>query len=307
MGVATRVVVYAPDEERATAGAAAAYERIGQLDAMMSDYRIDSDLNRLSDRAGGGAMHVPAELFEVLREAKELSRASDGAFDVTAGPAVALWRRARKSGALPTEGERIEALGLVDWTAMELDEGAGTARLARAGMRLDLGGIAKGYAAERAVRVLRERGLPRAMVGMAGDIVAGEAPPGAEGWRVAVVGERSTEREEGAGRMVLVLRNCAVSTSGDSEQSIEIGGRRYSHIVDPRTGLGMTAVRSVTVVAPTGDQSDPLATTACVLGEVRARVLLGTRPGVAAIFEEGGKREVFDPDGVLRFAERAGE
>ena len=257
MGVTARIVLYAPDEEAARSAAGAAFARIAALDEVMSDYRPSSELMRLSGSAGGPPVRVSADLFSVLFQARGLSRLSGGAFDVTAGPLVVLWRRAREIGALPAEPELRAASTLVGWEKLELDPIARTARLTRPGMRLDLGGIAKGYAADEALGALRRLGIDRALVELGGDIVVGAAPPGASSWVVTL--------HDGGHRSVS-LTGAAISTSGDTEQYLEIRGRRYSHIVDPRTGVGLTHRLAVTIVAPSGVLADGLSTMLSVLG-----------------------------------------
>lgn len=280
MGVAARIVTYSPDRETAVSGAAAAFEVLGDLDGKFSDYRPDSDLMVLCSQAGGPPVKVSAELLEILVAAEDISEKTEGAFDITVGPAVRLWREARKTGKLPNAEALERARRLIGWRMVKIDRAAGTVRLERAGMLLDLGGIAKGFAAERAVRVLKERGLARSMVSLAGDIAVGDAPPGADGWRIGVNGEQGTaeavegkagaEARTGTGRddggETLVLANMCVSTSGDTEQFVEIEGRRYSHIVDPRTGIGTAGGISVTVVYLRGAVADALPTAACVMG-----------------------------------------
>jgi len=282
MGVQCRIVVYSADARRAEAGAGAAFGRIAGLDACMSDYRPDSELMRLCERAGGPPVAVSEDLARVLAVAAQVSEASGGAFDVTAGPAVALWRRARRTGTLPKAAELVRARGLTDWRAVEIDSEGRWVRLAKPGMRLDMGGIGKGYAAQRGLDALRERGLSRSMVALAGDIVVGDAPPGRDGWLVGTA--ESGSEGPGAGRLTLV--NCAVSTSGSSEQYVEIGGVRYSHIINPKTGLGVTEAGhgSVTVVAPLGETADALATALFVLGPDAGQALLGAYPGVTCSF-----------------------
>jgi thiamine biosynthesis lipoprotein len=230
-----------------------------------------------------------------------VAAASDGAFDVTIGPAVGLWRRARKEGRLRGAEEIEGARRMVDWRSVELEERGQLVALRRPGMRLDLGGIAKGYAAQRAVEVLRREGCPRCLVAMSGDIVAGDAPPGARGWRVAIESERG-------GRLMgtVWLENAAVSTSGDTEQFVEIGGERYSHIIDPRTMLGMTARRCVAVVSNRGEWADALATAVCVVGVERGRAVIAGFEGTGAVVEEvedgaQQKRVVVDPQRVIRW------
>lgn len=270
MGVQSRIVLYAANRAEAEAAAAAAFERIGALDAVMSDYRRDSELARLCERAGGEAVPVSRDLFRVLAAARAVSEATGGAFDVTVGPAVALWRRARQTRQLPTEEERLEAMSLIGWQWVVLDRTAGTVRLAQPGMRLDLGGIGKGYAAAEAVETLRARGVGRCLVGLAGDIATGDAPPGRIGWEVEV-------EVDGAGaggeRMALLLANRSVSTSGSREQFVEIDGRRYSHMVDPRTGLGATTSRVAAVVGKEGAVVDAAATALCVVSDAEREMV----------------------------------
>ena len=302
MGVQTRIVLYSPSETLASEAAAAAFDEINRLDGVMSDYRRSSELNRLSDAAGGAPTPVSPALLDVLSTSLLVAAASDGAFDPTIGPAVKVWRDARSSRSLPDEAVIAAARSLVDWRNLKLDTHAGTARLTSAGMRLDLGGIGKGYAAQEAVDLLIARGYPSCLVALAGDIAVGAAPPGEPGWRVAVAGEQGgTESPR-----TLVLANAAVSTSGDTAQFVEIAGQRYSHICDPRTGLGIPARRSVTVVAPRGAEADALSTAACILGFEKAAPVLKSFPGVAAAFEEhaahGATRQEFDPSRLLRWA-----
>lgn len=281
MGVEARVTLYAEDEERAREAAAAAFGRIAELDAALSDYRPDSELMRLCDRAGSGPVAVGDDLFKVLRRATEVSEASGGAFDVTVGPVVGLWREARRSGRLPEASELHEAMGRVGWKFVRLDERARTVDLRRPRMRLDLGGIAKGYATQEAVAVLKEREAGRCLVSLAGDVAAGDPPPGEDGWTVAL--------EIGGETRVIPLANAAVSTSGDTEQFVEVGGVRYSHVVDPRTGVGVVTRARATVVAEDGMTADALASALTVVGVDGAAALLARFPDAAAYVEAGGE------------------
>jgi thiamine biosynthesis lipoprotein len=300
MGVPVRVVLYARDEAAGEAAARAAFDEIARLDAMLSDYRRDSVVTRLGERAGVEAVEAPCDLVHLLRVAAAVSEASDGAFDVTMGPSVRLWREARRTGRLPARSEIDAAGALVDWRAVTLPVGeSGPVRLERTGMALDLGGIAKGYAASRAVEVLRARGVRSSLVSLAGDVAAGDAPPGRDGWRVAIRGERSGEAEPALG--TLRLRNAAVSTSGDAAQFVEIEGVRYAHIVDPRTGLGSTRRVQATVVARRGEWADALATALCVAPSERAERLRALAGDAACVIVEGGSVRLIDPAGRLRW------
>jgi thiamine biosynthesis lipoprotein len=257
----------------------------------MSDYQADSELNLLCQKPVGVPVPVSADLFDVLLKARRFSELSDGAFDVTVGPYVRLWRFARKRKVLPKPEELETAKSAVGWRNLELDAVHRTVTLRVPGMRLDLGGIAKGYASDEALRVLRERGISRSLVAASGDIAVSDPPAGHEAWKVGISGLDTTTNAVGP---MLRLKNGAVSTSGDTEQFIEIGGVRYSHIVDPHTGLGLTNRIQASVVAPNATTTDALATTVCILGPERGMRLVKSLPDVGArvVTRDGSKISV---------------
>jgi len=278
MGTAFRIVLYAPDSLQARRAAGVAFARIDTLDAHLSDYRSSSELSRLSATAGSGRdVPVGDDLWTVLEAGQAMARRTDGAFDVTVGPLTRLWRWAMRRAQRPPPDRLSEARRAVGYAYLYLDEQARTARPAPPGMRLDLGGIAKGYAADAAMAVLRAAGIPQALVDAGGDVVLGDPPPGAEGWRVSVF------VVDTAGQVVqeeVLLARTAVATSGDTYRSVEVDGVRYSHIVDPRTGLGLTDRTLVTVRAPTGMLADALASAVSVLGPEEGVALAKRTPGV---------------------------
>jgi thiamine biosynthesis lipoprotein len=266
MGTTFRIVLYADDVARARDALRAAFNRVADLDRKLSDYLPDSELNRVCVSAVGQDVPISDDLYVVLLAAQALAERTDGAFDVTLGPVIRLWRTARKSAQLPDAEAIKAALQRTGYRMLHLADSAGhrTIRLDREGMQLDLGAIAKGYAADEALRVLRERGFPQAVVAASGDIAIGDAPPSEVGWETGIdsidaQGESFTE--------VLTLHNAAVSTSGDTEQSVQIAGVRYSHIVNPATGNGLTHRIGVTVIAAKGIDSDALSTAASVVTE----------------------------------------
>ena len=281
MGTVFRVVLYAADKAAAEKAAANAFARVAELDRAMSDYNPNSELMRLckdNDADPGVAMKVGDDLFDVLDKASAVSAASDGAFDVTVGPLVGVWRIARRTQQLPDAKEIAEAKAKVGFRMVTLDPKAKTVALKVPGMRLDLGGIGKGYAADAALAVLAKAGISRALVAASGDITVGDAPPDADAWTVdiAPIGKGMPAR-------TVKLVNAAVSTSGDLFQFVEIAGVRHSHVLDPRTGLALTGRRSVTVVARRGTQADSLTKAASVLPPDKALKLIdGT--DVAACF-----------------------
>jgi len=279
MGTLFRIVLYAPGESAAKKAAKEAFARIAELDGIMSDYRPASELMQLCKKAGGDPVKVSADLFAVLTRAQEISRKSDGAFDVTVGPIVRLWRKARRTRQLPSAEDIKKALALVGYEQIRLDAQKRTVQLLVMGMLLDLGGIAKGYAADAALEVLRRRGIRQALIAAGGDIRVGDAPPGKKGWKIGIAPLKNPDDPP---EQFIWLTDAAVSTSGDSRQYVEIAGKRYSHIVDPKTGMGLVGRRSATVIAR--PIADGLATTCCVLGPEKFLKFIERMPGTAALY-----------------------
>ena len=283
MGVCARIVLYASDRASADSAALDAYKRIAQLEDIMSDYRPGSELMRLCKKAGGPPVQVSPDLYYVLDKCQELARRSDGGFDCTVGPLVKLWRAARKSGTLPDSSDLEDARKLTGWRLLRVPAACdkpGFVQLMRVDMLLDLGGIAKGYACDEALKTLRSRGIKSALIEMGGDIAVGDPPPGKNGWQIDVANAPSPK--------TVSLKNAAISSSGDVEQYIEIDGKRYSHIVNPKTGLGLTDRIAVTVVAPNATTSDSLSTAISVLGETRGKTLANTFAGVWVYVRRAG-------------------
>lgn len=285
MGMAVRVVLYAPNDSTARRAGHAAFRKMAALEAILSSYPDSSELNRLSRRAGTGPVPVSEPLFAVLRHAQQLARRSDGAFDATAGPLLALWSEARRRGALPDSSALRRAAAQVGWQRVELNERRRTVRLRTKGMQLNIGGIAKGFILDRALDTLAAEGISRALIEAGGDLVASGPPPDTEGWAVQLPGAGP----EGGTRTVR-LHHAAVATSGDTEQFVEIDGTRYSHVVDPRTGVGLTHRLLVTVVADRGVVADGLATTVGVLGRQDGRAFLEAHyPSVTAYLRQADR------------------
>ena len=263
MGTEWRMALYAADKPSAEKASRAAFDRVAELELVMSDYNTDSELMKLciaNDAEPGKPRKASADLFDVLEKAQRIANASDGAFDPTVGPIVKLWRTARKIKKLPEAKELTVARELVGFQMLKLNAKDQTLALAKAGMRLDLGGIGKGYAADAAIKVLKEHGVTSALVAASGDITVSEVPPGKPGWVVEIA-----PLEKGDAPRRLVLANASVSTSGDLFQFVEIEGVRYSHVLDPKTGLGLTGRRSATVIAKQGWLADSLTKTVSVM------------------------------------------
>ena len=280
MGAPWTITVHAADRASGERAIAAALAEIERLEQVLSDYEPQSELSRLSAAAPMPEPVVVSEdLWRVLAAADDLRRRSAGAFDITVGPLTALWRQARRSGRLPRADKLAAAGAAVGEGALELVPDSRAVRLPRPGTRLDPGGIGMGYAADRALEIIAAHGIGSAMIDASGDILVSGPPPGRDGWRIVVA-----PLEPGGEAATVTLAHAAVTTSGDAYQAVEIDGVRYSHIVDPRTGLGVTGPTTVTVVAPDAMTADALATAASVLGPEAGPAVIESFPGSAARF-----------------------
>lgn len=303
MGTEFAIVLYSPRQELAERAFAAAFDRIASLDRVMSDYISDSELSKLSRSAPTTAPSpVSDDLLTVLTASNALSHQTDGAFDVTVGPLTKLWRRAHRRGEFPAADLLEAARAATGYQHLKLDQRAKTAELLVPHMRLDLGGIAKGYAGDEALRLMVALGVTRAIVNAGGDVVAGGPPPGESGWRIGVA---SLERDAEPSRFLRVA-NCAVATSGDLWQYVEIDGVRYSHLLDPKTGLGLTTRSNVTIIAPSGITADSLASAVSVLGPIAGLKLVAETADIEALVWIQGDSgpEVYQTGGVDRLVER---
>jgi thiamine biosynthesis lipoprotein len=304
MGMPVQITLFAPDEQSAVSAARAAYDHIRHLNQALSDYEDDSELTRLNRSSGSGRwVPVSHDLWTVLAAAQSLAKRTQGAFDVTVGPVVHLWRKARRDRRLPDATRLAAARALVGYEKLHLSRSSRAARLTLPQMRLDLGAIAKGYALDQALEVLRARGMARAIVFAGGDMVAGEPPPGKPGWRVALTLAAGTNNQP---QDYVWLKQRALATSGDLYQHLEIDGVRYSHIADPRTGLGIVDRSQVTVIARRGMQADSLATAVSVLGPVRGLALAKRTRGVEAriLRQPNQQTEGYESRGFRQFLVR---
>lgn len=295
MGVPWTITVLAPNAVQAEAAIAAGFAEVERLERILSDYDPASELCRLSAAAPTtDPVFVSPDLWNVLERAVMFRDATGGAFDPSVGPLTTLWRQARRTGRLPRPDRLAAARAAVGPGAIMLVPETRAVRLPLAGTRLDLGGIGMGYAADRAMNVLDARGIRAALIDASGDILASAAPAGARGWKITTAphGGPATPAP------TLELAAAALTTSGDAFQGVEIDGVRYSHIVDPRTGLGVTGRTAVMVIAPDCTTADALATALNVLGPRDGLEAVARFPQAAALFsfvEDGGIRQVASP------------
>lgn len=280
MASPARLVLYAESEPAARRAARAVFDRFHELERIMSDWMKDSEVRRLAARAPE-RVEISPTLERALRLALEHADRTGGAFDPTIGPLVELWRTTRRTGTLPDREDLELARSRVGRDAIEL--GAGTARITRPGVGIDLGGIGKGLALDEGRAVLEAHGIDRHLIDFDGEVAAGTPPPGRSAWFVTVSVPGASEAT-----LELALVDAAVSTSGDVNQHVVVDGRRYSHVLDPRTGLGLQSSIQVTVISPQGTTSDALATAGCVLGPDALRALIEARhPEASAIVVTG--------------------
>lgn len=288
MGCAWRIVLDAPAARETSSAAEAAFDRIRQIEKALSDWEPESALRRFGKTAGSsGFQDLDPDLGRALVEARRWARWSGGAFDPTLGALVPLWRRTLLTGRLPAVEALERARASVDWRRLELSADGRRGRLAAAGARLDLGGFAKGWAADQALQVLRRSGFRRALVEGGGDLAVGAPPRGDRGWRIVI--------EPVEGRPLppaLQIRHASVATSGTSARHVVIDGQRFGHLLDPRSGRGVSHRRQVTVVAAEGGQADAIASACSILTPSESIALIERTAGVEILIQ--------DPDGVDR-------
>ncbi|MDW7695030.1 FAD:protein FMN transferase [Flammeovirgaceae bacterium SG7u.111] len=275
MGTIFKLSFYAKvRKEQADELAAKAFELVDTLNQAFSDYHPESELSQLNLTAGSGKfVKVSDPLWEVLNLSVEASKQTNGDFDITMGAYVKLWRRARRQGKLPSKKLMEQTRTATGYQHILFDEENQAVMLGAKGMKLDLGGIAKGYTADKLLNFFKENGIKSAMIDAGGDLRIGAAPPKKKGWEV--------EMEHGdAEKQKVWIKNKAIATSGDLYNYIEIDGVKYSHIVDPTTGLGLTRRITVTVIAKNGTTSDYLASAISVMGIEKGKDFLGKTKGI---------------------------
>ena len=275
MGSAATVRACGTDRAALVDAVEAGLDEVDRLDALLSHYREDTPLSRLNREAGRGPVASPPELIELLAACQRWSRDSDGAFDVTVGPLMKAWGFFRDEGRRPDDAQLRAALAVVGYRHVVVDRERHTVSFDRPGVELDLGGIGKGYAADRVASVLRRRGITSALVNLGGSSVYGlGTPPGAKGWEVGVADPVAPDRKA----LSVSLRDRALSVSGGYARFFVKDGVTYSHIMDPRTGYPVRGVLSVAVVSASATDGDALDNVLFVQGLARARAFVGKLP-----------------------------
>jgi thiamine biosynthesis lipoprotein len=280
MGTAIQLSAWTTDEAAAVAAFDSVFREFDRLDALMSVWKEGSDVLRINAAAGKSAVTVSPEVREVLHASQEVSEWTAGKFDVTFAALSGLWKFDQDiDGRVPDRSQIAPRLTLIDYRAVQIDDRAGTASLARAGMQVNLGGIGKGYAIDRAVTILRGSGLTDFMIQSGGDMfVAGRR--GDRPWRVGLQDPRGAPDTLFA---AIELTDAAFSTSGDYERFFMRDGHRYHHIIDPDTGEPARRSRSVTIMAKSSMVADGLSTGVFILGAEQGMALIEKLPDVEGV------------------------
>lgn len=294
MGTEVTITVVATSGAQGNAAIDAGMNEIRRFDRMMSLYKDDSEITAVNVAAGKHPVKVSPEMIQVAEAAKHVSDLTDGAFDVTIGPLVVLWQMRLKEGKVPTEDEIARIKPLVNYRNIVIDKHASTLFLRKPGMIMDLGGVAKGYAADKVAKLLKKRGVDNAIVALAGDIRAMGRRSDGSPWRIGI----QHPREKDKTLAVLDLIDKSISTSGDYERFRIVGKKRYHHILDPRTGKPSEGMISVTLVGNDGALVDPLTTAVFILGKEKALKLV-KEFGCEAVLEDASGNISMTP-GIVR-------
>jgi thiamine biosynthesis lipoprotein len=281
MGTVVGITIWGDDEERAARAIAAAFDELRRIDALMTTWTDDSEVSRINAAAGSRrGVAVSAELFAVLEHAVAASRASGGAFDITVGVYQGLWKFDEdRDGTIPSPEAVAARVKLVGWRHIALDRRARTVRLTRPGMRITLGGIAKGYGVDRAVAILHREGFTNFIIQAGGDLFA-SGRKGDRAWRVGI---RDPRGDRATPFALTEIEDMTFSTSGDYERFVIKDGVRYHHILDPKTGRPATLCRSVTIMARDAITADGWSKAVFVLGPDKGMKLIERLPDVEAV------------------------
>lgn len=305
MGTFARVVVVAKDTGTAQKCIEAAFAEIENVDNLMSDYKSDSEIGIVNNKAAEKAVQVGESTFEVLQRSIEFSKLTNGAFDITVGPLVDLFHAAKETHIAPTQKQIETAKSKVGYEKLILDPNNRTVQFAVEGMRLDLGGIAKGYSIDKAIEATKKAGALGAMVDIGGDVRCFGIPAKGKGhWLVGLQDPNLTANTTGPDLvMTLRITDGAIATSGDYQQFVIIDGKEYSHIIDRQTGTSIEGLSSVTIIADNATDADALATAVSVMGAKNGLALIEKLPDIEAILIPSGQKEFITTTGAEKYIE----
>ncbi|HIG84275.1 MAG TPA: FAD:protein FMN transferase [Verrucomicrobia bacterium] len=281
MGTTFKIVVYSPYSYSNTATIIKqAYNLAEKMNNIFSDYMADSEVGKFNQCEPNKPQPASPYLMDLLKSSKKISLHTQGNFDPTCGSLSKLWRLSRRTNKLPSPKKLKTAKNACGFSNLEIEHSSALITKLNPHTRLDFGGIAKGYTADKMLDLLKNKGLSSSSISAGGDIVLGDPPPGKDGWKVHIMPYRDKNRKP----TTIRIANAAVSTSGNTEQSITIKGQRYSHILNPSIGLGLIHENAATVIAPSGTYSDPLATALCIMGKRAMQIIDDSSQTEAILF-----------------------
>jgi FAD:protein FMN transferase len=282
MGTVFKIILYSENKIIADKAAYTAFARVDTLNQILSDYLPESEINQICSKAGKKEkIPISKDLWKILRLSDQFSKESNGAFDVTIGAVTRLWRKARNLKELPDSIQLQAALQSVNYQKIKFYKFKHRISLLQSGTKLDFGGIAQGYAADECLKILRTFHIKIALVDAGGDIALGDPPPQSKGWEIEVPQSNNQTK-------MLLLSNCGITTSGAKYRFLEVNNKRYSHIIDPRTGWGLSHRVLVTVQAPNATIADAWATAISVLGEKEWKILKNKHKNLTVTLTEEG-------------------
>jgi thiamine biosynthesis lipoprotein len=299
MNTVARIVAVAPDEKTARSSIDSAFEIIYRLEKLMNRYDPNSQLSQVNRLAAKKAVRIDRDLFDVLRQSIEYSKKTDGAFDITVGPLVDLWKKCAEANSMPTDEQLAEVKKQIGYDKLLLDSNEFSVGFAAEGMSLDLGAIAKGFAADLAVAEMKRAGAIGGLVDLGGQVGCFGLTENKGKWIVGIQNPAKSENNRVIAK--LVLSDMAVATSGDYERFYKIGGRRFSHIFNPATEQSTDSLSSVTIIAPDGISADALSTAVSVLGAEKGLELIEKTENAEAIIIKTGSEEVIKTGGAQQY------
>jgi len=280
MGNRFELTVVSDDVSFANKAIAAAVAEIKRIEQLLTTYSDDSQTALVNRNAGIAPVKVDREMFDLVTRSKRISELTQGAFDITYGSVdKKLWNFDQQMTALPDAETARNAVHLIDYRNVELDDANSTIFLRKKGMRIGFGGIGKGYAAGRAKQVLLEQGVESGIVNAAGDLTAWGLQPNGEPWTIGIADPNAARTPFS----YLNITDMAIATSGNYEKFVMIDGKRYSHTIDPKTGLPVTGIKSVTIICPNAEIADAMATPVMIMGIKAGLDMVNQVKGLACI------------------------
>ncbi|OHB53820.1 MAG: hypothetical protein A2Y10_05525 [Planctomycetes bacterium GWF2_41_51] len=280
MNTIAKIIAVAPDEKIAQSSIDAAFKEVYRLEKLMNRFDPNSQLSQINRFAAKEPVKIDKDLFEILKLSIYYSKETAGAFDITVGPLVDMWRKCAQANSMPTEQQLADIKKIIGYDKLVLDSNNFSVRFTIDGIRLDLGGIAKGFAADKAQEIMKKFGAAGGLIDLGGQIACFGNPKNSDKW---IIGIRNPVKKDNKILMKLALSNMAVATSGNYERFYKIGQQRFSHIFNPQTEISAEEISSVTIICPIGSESDALATAISVMGIEKGLEFIEQRKNIEAI------------------------